>query len=141
MSMEGAAGLDAMATREHDISKYCTMQRTPRHKTQAIAMESPKKNPLTKRFSGSSDDLYVGTRVSTVPEPEAYAIQVQLCLRGRVVHNSTVAMVIKRGVRLHIGSSIYFSLPPFCQYLDLTFRHLEYLPVLGILKLLVLLYF
>jgi len=34
------------------------------------------RRPLNRRASSSSEELYVGTRVSIVPEPEAYAIQV-----------------------------------------------------------------
>ena len=66
------------ADHEHDISAFCTLKRTKRDKGQPGILESPsKRGSLVKRFSESSDDLYIGTRVSTVPEPEAYAIQVK----------------------------------------------------------------
>ncbi|XP_064383914.1 uncharacterized protein LOC135332919 isoform X2 [Halichondria panicea] len=64
---------------EMDLSTYCTIKREPRRNRRPPAiLESPNRSAavLTKRYSGSSDDLYVGTRVSIVPEPEAYAIQV-----------------------------------------------------------------
>ena len=65
--------------RETDLSTYCTIKREPRRNRPPAILESPNRSAvLTKRYSGSSDDLYVGTRVSIVPEPEAYAIQVSL---------------------------------------------------------------
>ncbi len=65
---------------ETDLSTYCTLTRVNRrNRSQVGILESPKRKAvLTKRYSGSSEDLYVGTRVSTVPEPEAYAIQVSV---------------------------------------------------------------
>ena len=61
---------------ERDISAFCTLKRPKKDKGQPNILESPKRGSLVKRYSESSDDLYIGTRVSIVPEPDAYAIQV-----------------------------------------------------------------
>lgn len=70
----------SLTTVQDDISAFCTIKRVPkRNKASPGVLESPKRTTnLHKRYSGSSDDLYVGTRVSIVPEPEDYAIQVRL---------------------------------------------------------------
>ena len=71
--------LAAIGTRDggSEIDVYCTLKRD-KHKNKspksaAVATQRP---VLTRRLSGSHDDLYTGTRVSKVPEPTEYAVRV-----------------------------------------------------------------
>ena len=73
--------LAAIGTRDGggEIDVYCTLKRD-KHKNKspksaAVATQRP---VLTRRLSGSHDDLYTGTRVSKVPEPTEYAVRVSI---------------------------------------------------------------
>ena len=62
-----------------DLDVYCTLKRD-KHKNKpsisAAAAVAAQRPVLTRRLSGSHDDLYTGTRVSKVPEPTEYAVRV-----------------------------------------------------------------
>jgi hypothetical protein len=58
------------ATPTHDISNYCTLSRKTSKKSQK------KKTVLDRKHSGSSEDLYTGTKVSKVPEAHDYTVKV-----------------------------------------------------------------
>ena len=79
MSVDNLAAVGARDGGEIDV--YCTLKRD-KHKNKspktaaAVAAQRP---VLTRRLSGSHDDLYTGTRVSKVPEPTEYAVRVSVC--------------------------------------------------------------
>lgn len=63
-----------------DIGAFCTLTREHKHKNKqqpVTAAAVPNQRPvLTRRLSGSHENLYTGTRVSKVPEPTEYAVRV-----------------------------------------------------------------
>ena len=72
----GLAGRDIAS-----VDAYCTLTRENKHKRMPLPAVAAQRPVLTRRLSGSHDDLYTGTRVSKVPEPMEYAV--------RVSHGST----------------------------------------------------
>lgn len=79
MSIDNLAAIGAREGGDIDI--YCTLKRE-KHKNKspkapAVTTQRP---VLTRRLSGSHDDLYTGTRVSKVPEPTEYAVRVSIWL-------------------------------------------------------------
>ena len=78
MSVDNLAAVGARDGGEIDV--YCTLKRDKQKnkkspKTATVATQRP---VLTRRLSGSHDDLYTGTRVSKVPEPTEYAVRVSV---------------------------------------------------------------
>ena len=58
------------------VDAYCTLTRETKHKRTPLPAVATQRPVLTRRLSGSHDDLYTGTRVSKVPEPTEYAVRV-----------------------------------------------------------------
>jgi len=71
----GGAGANSR-TPTHDVSNYCTLSRKNK-KTGAA-----KKKSLDKRYSGSHDNLFTGTKVSKVPESEGHVVVSERGLEG-----------------------------------------------------------
>ena len=70
-----------------DIDVYCTLKRDKHKNKSPIAPVATQRPVLTRRLSGSHDDLYTGTRVSKVPEPMEYAVRVSIVsMEGCVYH-------------------------------------------------------
>ena len=79
MSVDNLAAVGGRDGGEIDV--YCTLKRD-KHKNKspkaAAATVATQRPVLTRRLSGSHDDLYTGTRVSKVPEPTEYAVRVSV---------------------------------------------------------------
>ena len=62
-----------------EIDVYCTLKRDKhKNKSPKSASVAAQQPMLTRRLSGSHDDLYTRTRVSKVPEPTEYAVRVSI---------------------------------------------------------------
>ena len=68
--------LSAIGTRDEDIDVYCTLSRDKKRKNKSSVAIANQRHVLTRRLSGSHENLYTGTRVSRVPEPTEYAVKV-----------------------------------------------------------------
>ena len=87
MSIDNLAAVGAREGGEIDI--YCTLKREKhKNKSPKAPAAATQRPALTRRLSGSHDDLYTGTRVSKVPEPTEYAVRVSIWIYISVCENS-----------------------------------------------------